>query len=264
MKFISATIINFPFRRGIEYRIVELIAFEERLSAERSANDSLNKELRASSKKSWIKTRNEELIAVSHYVSHKGIPGNGTFMIMLSGCKIDIRLAYSGKIDNLQITVADPKWEFPEPDHIKPSGQQQWALMTILNRDGFGGWGPVRKTSQGFFQDQRPVTTEQLLDSHREGLQDALIRKFQKDYGKGEITLLVYAREYREGLTVERFRTVVQDALDNAASHTRGSKSRFRNICVIGGKEDGYFFEDGDSRGEITREATSPESPRNN
>jgi len=53
--------------------------------------------------------------------------------------------------------------------------------MTILNRDGSPRWGPVRKSSQGFCEDQQAVTTE----ADHERLQDA--------YGNfTDYTLLVY------------------------------------------------------------------------
>lgn len=119
--------------------------------------------------------------------------------------------------------------------------------MEILNRDGCVGWGPITKTAQEPSQDRSAVSTQMLLDSHRAGLADVLKKKLKKDYGDDEITLLVYARAYREGLTVERFRTIAHDALCEATSGAPNEKGRFGSICIFNGRED-YFFEDRDRR----------------
>jgi hypothetical protein len=232
--------------------LAELNAFEEEVLAVRRANELLSKELRApkllaSEIKRLIKLRNDELITVFYYARHKRMPDDTIFMLMPEGCKIDVRLTNSGKIENLQITIAYPEWVFPEPDSIKPSGYQQRLSMEILNRDGCGGWGPIAKNAQTLSQDRRAVSTPDLLDSHRAGLVDALRSKFQKNYGDSEITLLVYAWAYREGLTLERFRTIAHDALCEATLGAPNEKGRFQSICNFGSGED-YFFEDRDKR----------------
>jgi hypothetical protein len=242
-----AAAINFPFERGKEYRLAELNDFEEEVLSARRANEPLSKELRAPEAKSWIKLRNEELIVVLYYARHKRMPNDTTFMVMPKGCNVDVRLGNSGKIENLQITIADPKWDFSEPDSIKPRGHQQRLSMEILNRDGCGGWGPITKVGQEPSQDPRAVLTPMLLDSHRAGLVDALRSKFLKDYGDNEITLLVYARAYHEGLALERFRTIAHDALGEATLEAPNKKGRFLSICILDGGED-YFFEDRDKR----------------
>ena len=120
--------------------------------------------------------------------------------------------------------------------------------MEILNRDGCGGWGPITKKAQTLSQDRRAVSTPELLDAHRAGLVEALRNKFQKHYdGDDEITLLVYAWAYHEGLTLERFRTIAHDALCEATLGAPIEKGRFQSICIIDGGED-YFFEDRDKR----------------
>lgn len=245
-----AAAINFPFERRKEYRLAEFKAFEEKLLRARRADGLLSKELRApsaSEARRWIKLRLEELVPVLYYARYKRMPDDSKFVVMPEGSKIDVRLTNSGKIDNFQITIADSKWDFSGPDSIKPSGHQQRLSMEILNRDGCGGLGPITKNGQTISQDQRAVSTPELLDSHRTGLVDALRSKFQKNYWDDGIILLVYARAYRENLTLERFLTIAHEALGWATFTAPNDKGRFESICIIDGGE-GYFFEDRDRR----------------
>jgi hypothetical protein len=241
-----AAAINFPFERGKEYRLAELNDFEEEVLSARRANEPLSKEQRApkllaSEIKRLIKLRNDELIIVFYYARHKRMPDDTMFMLMPERCKIDVRLTNSGKIENLQITIAYPEWVFPEPDSIKPSGYQQRLSMEILNRDGCGGWGPITMNAQTLSQDRRAVSTPELLDSHRAGLVDALRSKFLKDYGDNEIIPLVNARAYHEGLALERFRTIAHDTLCEATLGAPNEKGRFQSIYIFGSGED-YFL----------------------
>jgi hypothetical protein len=247
LKTTLAAAIDFPFESGKEYLLAELKAFEEKLLWARRANGLLSNELRAPEARSWIKLRNEELIPVLHYARHQRMADDTTFMVMPDGCKIDLRLTHASKIENLQITIANPKWDFPEPESIKHSGHQQRLSMEILNRDGCGGWGPITKAEEELIQESRAVSMPMLLDSHRAGLVDALSNKFRKDYGNDEITLLAYASTYSEGLTLEQFRTIVPDALGKATSEAPNKKGWFRSICIFDHGED-YFFEDRDRR----------------
>jgi hypothetical protein len=100
LKVTTAAAINFPFERGKEYRLAELIAFENELWQKRRANELLSKELRAptaSEARSWIKLRLEELVPVLYYARYKRMPDDSIFVVMPKDVKSTFDLPIQAK-----------------------------------------------------------------------------------------------------------------------------------------------------------------------
>jgi hypothetical protein len=231
-----ASAITFPFERAKEYPLAALKAFQSKLLKARQGNCTLSNELRApvTGSPRWIKLRNEELVPLLYYTRHRRISDAGTFVIMPEGSKSDVRLTSLGATEYLQITVADPKWNFPEPGGIRHPGHFRRASMDLLNLHGSSGWGQISKSGDKLTQNRRMVSTPELEEAHHNGLADALANKLVKSYEQGECVLLIYARAFGEGLSPDRFQKIARNVLDDAMSKVV-NQAIFKHIVIVDG-----------------------------
>ena len=239
----AASRVKFQFERGRGYSLGSVRAFEAELLAARQSDCALSEELRAPGNDSprWIKLRNEELVPMIYYARHKGIADHANYIIMPEGCKVDIQLNASDYVQNFQVTVADPQWGFPDAGSIKHGGHERRLSMELLNRDGSDRWGPIVKSKENLTRDGQMVSTPQAEEAHHAGLKEAMVNKFRKNYCEGDVSLLVHARAYCDGLSIQQFREIARRAYQEAKSEANGNHT-FVSVCVLD-REDGYFID---------------------
>jgi hypothetical protein len=206
----QSTMIKFPFERERYYPIGDLRRFEAALLDARQRDPALSALWRCPSgpDAELMRLRNDELVPLIVFAEHKELTDSDSFRISAKGDPIDVKVLASGKILNLQITVADLDWG----DSDGGPGFQHHLSMEALNKYGVVfGHGPFRRTGREITNPIEVYSSEDRLAACHRGLVRALNRKSHYD-GSG-CSLVVYARGYRIQTIDGEFREVVSSAI---------------------------------------------------